>query len=110
MGEDVVNEAARVGDLPVRPSRTAELRVHEDKPLEGSEVIHGVRKEMARTVEDVLARRTRALFLNAHAAMEAAPRVAQAMAKELGRDEAWERGQVSAFTELARGYCWDGIG
>jgi glycerol-3-phosphate dehydrogenase len=41
---------------------------------------------MARTIEDVLARRTRALFLNGQAAMRAAPRVAQLMAAELGRD------------------------
>jgi glycerol-3-phosphate dehydrogenase len=62
------------------------------------------RKEMARTVEDVLARRTRALFLDARAAMEVAPAVARVLAEELGRDENWARAQVNDFTRLARGY------
>jgi glycerol-3-phosphate dehydrogenase len=60
--------------------------------------------EMARTVEDVLARRTRALFLNAKAACEAAPAVAAIMASELGRDEVWQLHQVRALQELARDY------
>lgn len=55
----------------------------------GAEVVWAARVEMARTVEDVLARRTRALFLNAHAASAMAPRVAAIMARELHRDEAW---------------------
>jgi glycerol-3-phosphate dehydrogenase len=59
---------------------------------------------MARTVEDVLARRTRALFLNARAAIEMAPETARLLARELGRDEAWQAQQVSAFRELAAGY------
>ena len=63
---------------------------------------------MARTVEDVLARRTRALFLNARAAMEMAPRVAELLARELGRDGAWATDQVRAFAQLAVGYRVDG--
>jgi glycerol-3-phosphate dehydrogenase len=59
---------------------------------------------MARTVEDVLARRTRALFLNAKAAKRMAPRVAELLAKELKHDAAWQAEQVAAFTEVARGY------
>jgi glycerol-3-phosphate dehydrogenase len=59
---------------------------------------------MARTVEDVLARRTRALFLNARAAIAMAPRVADLLARELGRDERWQRGQVQAFQETAQNY------
>jgi glycerol-3-phosphate dehydrogenase len=59
---------------------------------------------MARTVEDVLARRTRALFLNARAAIEMAPQVACLMARELGWDAARERDQVQAFHETARGF------
>jgi glycerol-3-phosphate dehydrogenase len=68
------------------------------------EVVWAVREEMARTVDDVLARRTRALLLNAEAALEAAPGVARIMARELGRGKEWEREQVEAFTGLARGY------
>jgi glycerol-3-phosphate dehydrogenase len=62
---------------------------------------------MARTVEDVLARRTRALFLNAKAASAMAPRVAALVARELQRDEIWQLQQVRAFQDLARNYCLD---
>jgi glycerol-3-phosphate dehydrogenase len=55
-------------------------------------------------VADVLARRSRALFLNTAAAVEMAPRVAALMARELGRDAAWAAAEVKAFTELAEGY------
>jgi glycerol-3-phosphate dehydrogenase len=71
-------------------------------PYVGAEVIWAVRYEMARTVEDVLARRTRALFLNAKAAMDAAPKVAALMARELGKDAGWEAQQLTAFREVAR--------
>ena len=73
-------------------------------PYTGAEVVWSAREEMARTVEDVLARRTRALFLNARAAIAMAPRVAALMARELDRDAAWERAQVEAFRQIARGF------
>ncbi len=73
-------------------------------PYTGAEVIFSVRYEMARTEEDVLARRTRALFLNAHAAIAMAPSVAALMARELARDEAWQYQQTVEFQRLARGY------
>jgi glycerol-3-phosphate dehydrogenase len=63
-----------------------------------------VSEEMAHTVEDALARRTRALFLNAPAAVEMAPGVAEIMAAELGRDAAWRREQVETFNRVAAGY------
>jgi glycerol-3-phosphate dehydrogenase len=63
---------------------------------------------MARTVEDVLARRTRALFLNARAAMEMAPETARLLGHELGRDEAWQSQQVEEFRALAEGYLVPG--
>jgi glycerol-3-phosphate dehydrogenase len=59
---------------------------------------------MARTVEDVLARRTRALFLNAGAAIALAPRVAEIMAKEFGEDAGWVDGQVTSFNAVAEHY------
>jgi glycerol-3-phosphate dehydrogenase len=59
---------------------------------------------MARTVADVLARRTRALILDARAAMDMAPRVASLIATELARDQKWEEAEVRAFHALARGY------
>jgi glycerol-3-phosphate dehydrogenase len=74
-------------------------------PYTRAEVVWGVRIEMARTVEDVLARRTRALFLNAASAVRMAPAVAAIMARELGCDGSWQRSQVSAFTALAQQYA-----
>jgi len=78
--------------------------LHERLPYRGAEVVWAARAEMARTVEDVLARRTRALLLDAKASIEAAPRVAELMARELGRDQAWIDEQISAYHELAEGY------
>ncbi|WP_238785031.1 glycerol-3-phosphate dehydrogenase/oxidase [Blattabacterium cuenoti] len=72
------------------------------------EVIWMVRYEMARTIEDVLARRLRLLFLNARKAICIAPKIAALMAKELSRDEKWEKSQISAFKELAMRYYYPG--
>ena len=69
-----------------------------------AEVVWAVRFEMARTVEDVLARRTRVLFLDAAAALAAAGSVGEVMAKELGKDPSWARDQMSAFAATASGY------
>ena len=73
-------------------------------PYTSAEVVWAVRHELALTLEDVLARRTRALFLNAQAALRMAPRVADLMARELGRDAAWEARQLAAFGQVAKGY------
>ena len=70
-------------------------------PYTGAEVVWSVRNEMARTVEDVLCRRTRALFLNTKAALEAAPKVASLMARELGLDSRWELQQLEMFEKIA---------
>jgi glycerol-3-phosphate dehydrogenase len=78
--------------------------LHPDLPCCGAEVVWAARHEMARTVEDALARRTRALFLNAEAATSMAPRAAELMARELGRDASWRSAQVQAFGELAAAY------
>ena len=88
-----------------RPGWGQEL--HPDLPYFTGEVAYGARHEMARTVEDVLARRTRALLLNARAAVAAAPAVADILAEELGFGDNWKTEQVSAFTELAAGYILD---
>jgi glycerol-3-phosphate dehydrogenase len=79
-------------------------RLHTDHPHTLAEVVHAVRHEMACTVEDVLARRVRLLFVDARAAMGSAEKVARIMAKEAGHDEAWVHAQVSAFRDLAKGY------
>lgn len=78
--------------------------LHPSLPYIGAEVVWAARQEMARTVEDVLARRTRALFLNAQAAHEMALPVARIMAEELHYDEDWISQQVSEFQTLASQY------
>jgi len=82
-------------------------RLHPALPYCRAEVVWAVRVEMARSVEDVLARRCRALILNAAAAVEMAPEVAALMAAELGHDAAWQRREVEAFTQLASQYRLD---
>jgi glycerol-3-phosphate dehydrogenase len=69
-----------------------------------AQVVWAARHEMARSVEDVLARRTRSLFLDADAALAAAPRVAELLAAELGRDATWQSDQLTQFSSLAEGY------
>ena len=67
-------------------------------------VVWAVREEMAQSVEDVLARRVRLLFLDARAAIETAPKVASIMSKEMNKDKDWEKSQVEKFTQLANNY------
>jgi len=68
--------------------------------------VWAARYEMARTVEDVLARRTRALFLDARAAIEAAPAVANLLAHELGHSDEWKLNDLANFLETAKGYLY----
>jgi glycerol-3-phosphate dehydrogenase len=79
-------------------------RLHPALPYIAAEVVWGVREEMARTLDDMLSRRTRALFLNARAAIEMAPAVAQLMAEELGTGQDWIDRQLSEFNTLAGKY------
>jgi len=79
-------------------------QLHPALPYIAAEVAWAAREEMARTIEDVLARHTRALFLNANAAIAMAEPVARLLAAELGRDQAWIFAQVTQFTELAQQY------
>ncbi|MDE3106242.1 MAG: FAD-dependent oxidoreductase [Acidobacteriota bacterium] len=82
--------------------------LHARLPYRMAEVAWAARHEMARTVEDVLARRTRALFLDARAASEAAPAVAACMAATLGKDAAWQQQQIESFRAIASGYIYEG--
>ena len=79
-------------------------RLHPALPYVAAEVVWAARKEMARTVDDVLARRTRALFLNAEAARQMAPEVAGLLAAELGHGEMWQAAQVASFDEISSRY------
>jgi glycerol-3-phosphate dehydrogenase len=106
--------AAEEGDLREYGSDAAEVRalvasdaglaekMDPELPYTLAQAVYAVRAEMARTVEDVLSRRTRALLVDARAASRAAPRVARVMARELERDEAWAEAQARQFAVLAR--------
>jgi len=80
------SDAPVLQDL-LRSRASHEERLHLDLPALCGEVVWAVRFEAARTIDDFLARRTRSLFLNAKAAMQAAPKVAALMAAELGHDK-----------------------
>ena len=133
MAEEIIDRAATVGGLPARPCPTATLRLH-GSPASASddvfgtdrsavdalpgaglrlhpalsvteaEVRYAVRCEQARDVEDILARRSRALFTHASAASEAAPAVAAILAEELGWSESQRRERTEAFRRLAEGF------
>jgi glycerol-3-phosphate dehydrogenase len=116
MAEDTMDDAAQIGGLAERKCVTETLALHDagesgpGEPLHAdfrdteADVARAAREEMARSVEDALARRSRMLFLDAQAAIDAAPRVAAILARELGRDQAWIDAQVADFQKLAAGY------
>jgi len=119
MAEDAVDRAVEVAGLVAPRSRTASLAIPggetdtwSNDPLERAAIgddaagVHefvraAARDDMARMIEDVMARRSRALFLDARGSIAQAPLVATAMAAELGRDAAWIEAEVSAFTARA---------
>jgi len=110
---EVESERVYGSDLPLLERLSLEdvslnELLHPRLPYRMREVVWAARQEMARTVEDVLARRTRALFLDARAAIEAAPRVAGLLAKELGRSEEWKARDLENFYAVARGYVYEG--
>jgi glycerol-3-phosphate dehydrogenase len=110
-----LQDSSALGELDVYGSDAAEIRalaknpklamqLHPALPYIAAEVVWAARNEMARTVEDILARRTRALFLNAAAASTMAEPVAKLLAAELGYDAAWVTAQVNDFQVLAQQY------
>jgi len=101
MAEDAVDHAIVIGLLADKPCVTRELRIHNPGSHDDDAGWYA-RHEMARSVEDVLARRTRLLFLDARAALDKAPQVAKELALELGRDEAWQQLELRAFAETAK--------
>jgi glycerol-3-phosphate dehydrogenase len=78
--------------------------IHNNLPYTQAMILWGIRNEMCLTVEDALSRRTRALLLDARAAMEAAPLVAKIIAKELNKDASWIEEQILSFNRLAALY------
>ncbi|RHJ95180.1 glycerol-3-phosphate dehydrogenase/oxidase [Parabacteroides bouchesdurhonensis] len=79
-------------------------QLHPDYHYTVGEVVWIIRNEMPRSVEDILARRFRILFMDARAAIAMAPRVAVILAKEWGKDENWQSMQVKNFNQIASNY------
>ena len=96
-------DAPAMEDL-LRTRETYQQALDPRLPVRAGEVVWAARHEMARTVDDVLARRTRALLLDARAALDVAPTVAQLLATELGHDDAWQQRQVEEFRRIALRY------
>lgn len=141
MAEDTVDQARSLGELPERPSKTRDLkihgylprpehqdglaiygadakgireimretpalaeRIHPEVPILRAEVVWAARSEMAMSVEDFLARRTRALLLDAKRSVEMAEGVASLLARELAKSTEWQQSQVEEYSRLAAGY------
>lgn len=96
------SDAQKILALAQEPCLGTQL--HPALPYTAAEVVWAAREEMARTVEDVLARRTRALFLNAGAAIAMAEPVAKLIAAELKRSDLWAATQIAEFHALAQQY------
>lgn len=97
------SDAEAIRQLIRADPQQAEL-LHSSLPYIRAEVVWAVRNELARTVEDVLARRTRALFLNARAAVTIAPMIADMIAAELQWPPSVRDKHLSSFTALAANY------
>jgi glycerol-3-phosphate dehydrogenase len=94
------SDMAQIEDL-MRQEPDLARPLHPALPITGAQVVWAARHEMARTLDDVLARRTRALFLNAGAAVAMAPVAARHLARELGRNEPWQIEQLKDFGRVA---------
>ena len=97
------SDAAAIKSLALKEKTLGEF-FHPNLPYLKAEIVWAVQNEMCMTVEDALARRTRALLLDAKAAIESAPIVAALMAGEMGKDENWIKEQIESFTKVAKNY------
>lgn len=85
-------------------NETFKEKIHPDYSISKAQVIFAIRFEKAKTIEDVLARRTRLLFLDAKASVTAAPIVGELLASELNKDEKWVQSEIEAFEKTAKTY------
>jgi len=120
MAEDVINQAVSIGRLPKRGCITQHLAIglkddaythvngdaalHSGADITETAIEYFVKHEMAQTVEDILARRTRLLFLDARLAIEKSNETASVMAKHMNKDEAWIKKQIEEFNTIAKNY------
>jgi glycerol-3-phosphate dehydrogenase len=116
MAQDAVDNAAFVAKLSKEKCVTKDLPIHqslvetenflnEKFHCDENDIKYFVENEMAMTVEDVLARRTRLLFLDVKEAVSLAPFVAKTMAALMNKNDAWIKDQIEDFTEIAKQYC-----
>jgi glycerol-3-phosphate dehydrogenase len=116
MAEDAVNNAIFVAKFPFKDCVTKHLQIERsefdnidyddeyEKIYSPENIKKFIENEMAITVEDILARRTRLLFLDAKLAMQIAPLVAQRMATILNEDEQWVQAEIDNFMQVAKNY------
>ncbi len=102
--EDIYGTDRSLLDKLVEEEPELAQRLHPAAKFTLAEVVLAVRNEMARTIEDVLARRVRLLFLDARAAIQSAPKVADIIAGELGKGEEWKKDELDRFYLTAEGY------
>ncbi|RZL46901.1 MAG: glycerol-3-phosphate dehydrogenase/oxidase [Pedobacter sp.] len=95
----------KIEDLLLKQPELAQ-KLHPNFPYTIAEVVWAIRNEMAETVEDILSRRLRILFIDAMAAIEMSEKVAHILATELGADKNWEENQIEIFNTLASGYIY----
>jgi len=88
----------------IKKDNSLSVLIHPSLPYIKAEIIWAVQNEMCVTVEDALGRRTRALLLDAKAAIESASLVANMMAKEMGKNENWIKEQIDSFISVAKNY------
>jgi glycerol-3-phosphate dehydrogenase len=121
MAEDAIDNAVFVGKLKKQTCITKNLaliptlinideekkysqKIHPLYPYTYYDVYKAIYNEMAQTVEDVLARRIRLLFLDAQAAIDCCPQVANFMQHQLQETEEWQQKQIANFKQLANQY------
>ena len=119
MGEEVVSLAAGIAGLGARDSKTESFslnmestqiqdtdsrKIHQEFEFTEADIRNAVKFDMARKVEDFLARRDRAILLDAKASEEAAPEVARIMAEELNENESWIEKEIMDYRELVKKY------
>jgi len=118
MARDVVNKALRSSTLPFRRCKTLKIKLilksptefkddkilHPDFEFTVADIINAIQNEMACTLEDILARRVRLLFLDVKVALEVAPLTCSILQKELDKDDSWGKIQMESFKTLAKGY------
>ncbi len=88
----------------IQDDETLAETIHPSLLFIKAEIIWAVRDEMCMRVEDFLARRTRALLLDARSAIESAPRIAGIMAKEMGKNDNWIKDEIDNFNSIAKNY------